>query len=407
MRPGSITDLFGLGTLAPLTRRSLHLVFSSSLLMMMGVNLVQPVLPAMIDPLGISEAEVGLVIAVYTAPAILLAPMLGFAADRYGRRSLLAVGLIIFGLAGAAIFFAPSFQWVLILRAIQGLGFATVTPLVIVLIGDLLEGHREVAGQGLKVFIDRVGYVVLPPLGGGLATIAWYWPFLTNIVGVPLGILVLVWMPETRPSQTVQPWSYIKDMLRVAQRPHLVIAFSAGFLRFFLDYGFLTYLPLFVVRMRGLSTTEAGLLMIPYALGAMITSSQAGRMAAGYEKTRLLLMAFVVTGVSLVAVPLAWNIPLISGALVFYGLANGIISPMQKSLLTQNAPIELRGGVVSLDRLSQQIAKTSAVSVIGLLLTVTEITTLFWLLGVIALASVGLMAALVQRTSPTSAAETP
>jgi len=375
--------------------------------MMMGVNLVQPVLPAMIEPLGISQAEVGLVIAVYTAPAIVLAPLLGFVADLYGRRLLLATGLIVFGLAGAAIFFAPSFQWVLILRAVQGLGFGTVTPLVIVLIGDMLEGHREVGGQGLKVFIDRVGYIVLPPLGGGLATIAWYWPFLTNIVGVPLGILILAWMPETRPRQAVRPWIYLKDMIRVAQRPQLLIAFSAGFLRFFLDYGFLTYLPLFVVRMRGLSTTAAGLLMVPYALGAMVTSSQAGRMAAGYEKTRLLLMAFIVTGLSVIAVPMASNIPLIGVALVFYGLANGIISPMQKSLLTQNAPIELRGGVVSLDRLSQQIAKTSAVSVIGLLLTVTEITTLFWILGILALLSVGLMATLVQRTMPELNVQTP
>lgn len=407
MPHSSITDLFGLGALTPTTRRSLYLVFASSLLMMMGVNLVQPVLPAMIGPLGITEGEVGLVIAVYTAPAIVLAPLLGFVADLYGRRLLLAAGLIVFGLGGAAIFFAPSFHWVLFLRAIQGLGFATVTPLVIVLIGDLLAGHREVAGQGLKVFIDRVGYIVLPPLGGGLAAIAWNWPFLTNSVAVPLGLLVLAWLPETQPKQAVRPWSYMRDMLRVAKRPQLLIAFAAGFLRFFLDYGFLTYLPLFVVRMRGLSTTEAGLLMVPYALGAMITSSQAGRLAAGYEKSQLLLVAFIVSGVSLVAVPLATNIPLIVAALVCYGLANGTISPMQKSLLTQNAPVELRGGVVSLDRLSQQIAKTSAVSVIGLLLAVTKITTLFWLLGLLALASVGLMAALVRHRRPELTTETP
>jgi len=104
MSRSSITDLFGLGSLTPATRRSLYLVFSSSLLMMMGVNLVQPVLPAMIEPLGISEAEVGLVIAVYTAPAVVLTPLLGIAADLYGRRFLLAAGLIIY-------FFHNNLQW--------------------------------------------------------------------------------------------------------------------------------------------------------------------------------------------------------------------------------------------------------------------------------------------------------
>ena len=46
----------------------------------MGVNFIQPVLPAMIGPLGITDASVGLVISVYTAPAIVLAPLLGIVA---------------------------------------------------------------------------------------------------------------------------------------------------------------------------------------------------------------------------------------------------------------------------------------------------------------------------------------
>lgn len=395
----SITALFGLGDMTRTTRRSLYLVFGSSLLLMMGVNLVQPVLPAMIEPLGISEAQAGLVVAVYTAPAIVLAPLLGVVADLYGRRLLLGAGLILFGSAGTAIFFASNFSWVLILRAIQGIGMSAVTPLTIVLIGDLLAEHREVAGQGLKVFIDRIGYIVLPPLGGALAAVAWYWPFLTNVLGLPLGLLVLVFMEETRPSEPTRPWAYVRDIMRVARQRRLLIAFSAGFLRFFLDYGFLTYLPLFVVSVRGASTTEAGLLMVCYALGAMITASQAGRLARGYDKARLVLLAFVVSGLSVIAVPAVSSLPWIGSALVCYGLANGIISPMQKSLLTQNAPIELRGGVVSLDRLSQQISKTLAVTVIGLLLAITAIGNLFWLLGVLAFVGVGLMATFVQRSS--------
>lgn len=397
MSPLSVPVLFGLGDMSPTTRRSLYLVFASSLLLMMGVNLVQPVLPAMIEPLGISEAQAGLVIAVYTAPAIVLAPLLGVVADLYGRRLLLGAGLLVFGLAGTAIFFAPSFGWVLFLRAVQGIGMSTVTPLTIVLIGDLLAEHREVAGQGLKVFIDRIGYIVLPPLGGALAAVAWYWPFLANVIGVPLGLLVLVWMEETRTSPAARPWAYLREIARIAHQRRLLIAFSAGFLRFFLDYGFLTYLPLFVVRTQGASTTEAGLLMVAYALGAMVTASQAGRLAARYEKTRLVLLAFLLSGVSVMAVPAVSGLLWIAAALVCYGLANGIISPMQKSLLTQNAPIQLRGGVVSLDRLSQQIAKTSAVTVIGLLLAIVHIANLFWLLGLLAFVGVGLMATLVER----------
>ncbi|MCH8055680.1 MAG: MFS transporter, partial [Deltaproteobacteria bacterium] len=103
---------------------------------------------------------------VYTAPAIILAPLFGIVADLYGRRLLLACGLLLFGLSGASIALAPTFGWVLTLLAIQGIGFSAVIPLTIVIISDLLEGDREVGGQGLKVFLDRVGNLILPPLGG-------------------------------------------------------------------------------------------------------------------------------------------------------------------------------------------------------------------------------------------------
>ncbi|TMA82944.1 MAG: MFS transporter, partial [Deltaproteobacteria bacterium] len=56
--------------------------------------------------------------------------------------------------------------------------------------------------------------------------------------------------------------TYLGDILRLTRHPRLVIAFSAGFLRFFLDYGFLTYFPLFLVRTHGISTATAGLLYV-------------------------------------------------------------------------------------------------------------------------------------------------
>ena len=88
----SLYPLFDLGGLSKDLRRSLGLIYASSVMVIMGINLIQPVLPAMIAPLRITDADIGLVIAVYSAPAIILAPLLGFAADRYGRRPLLATG---------------------------------------------------------------------------------------------------------------------------------------------------------------------------------------------------------------------------------------------------------------------------------------------------------------------------
>ncbi|MGH7771355.1 MAG: MFS transporter [Candidatus Binatia bacterium] len=399
MRALSLPTLFGLGDLALVQRRALSLVYAASLALMMGVNFIQPALPAMVEPFGISDSALALVMTVYTAPAIILSPLFGIVADLYGRRLLLAWGLILYGLSGAAIALAPTFTWVLILRTIQGIGFSAVIPLTIVLIGDLLEGDSEVSGQGLKVFLDRVGYLVLPPLGGLLAAIAWFWPFVLYIVVVPLGLFVLSWMPETKTKGQTETLTYLGDMLRLTRHPRLVIAFSAGFLRFFLDYGFLTYFPLFLVRSHGISTVTAGFLYVFFSAGAMLTSIQAGRLAAGHDKAHLVFVAFVVSGLALVAIPFVPGVWLVGISLFFYGLANGVISPMQKSLLTQNAPTELRGGIVSFDRLIQQVSKTVSTSVVGLLLVTAELPTIFWVLGLLSLISVGLMATLLPNRS--------
>lgn len=391
----AIAGFFGLGMLAPEKRRSLSLVYAASLALMMGVNFIQPALPAMTEPFGISDSALSLIMTVFTAPAIVLSPIFGVIADMYGRRLLLAGGLILFGISGTAMALATSFTWLLVFRAIQGIGFSAVIPLTIVLIGDLLDGDEEIAGQGLKVFLDRIGYMILPPLGGLLAAFAWYWPFTLYIITVPLGIMTFFWMPETKGSVTSGTRAYLGEMLKLTRHPRLLVAFSAGFLRFFLDYGFLTFFPLFLVRTHGISTATAGLLYVFFSVGAMITSSQAGRVAAGRDKAQVLFIAFLVSGIALVAVPFMPGVWLVGGALFFYGIANGVISPMQKSLLTQNAPLQMRGGIVSFDRLIQQASKTISTSVVGLLLITAELPTIFWMLGLLSLVSVALMALLL------------
>ena len=121
-------------------------------------------------------------------------------------------------------------------------------------------------------------------------------------------------------------------------------------------------------------------------------------MAAGRDKTHLLFVAFLISGLAVIARPLYFRRLWLTGAaLFFYGLANGVISPMQKSLLTQNAPTELRGGIVSFDRLIQQVSKTTSTSIVGLLLVSASLSTIFWFLGILSFLSVGLMACLLPR----------
>ena len=162
-------------------RGPLAIAFATSIASVSGATLLYPVLPVLAADLKVDEAQIGLVMAAFTAPAIVLAPLFGIMADLYGRRWLLVFGLAVFGLAGAAAAMAPTYEWLLILRAIQGIGASALLPLTIVLISDILPDDREIRGQGIKVALDRVAMIVLPLIGGALAILSWrvaFVPFL-------------------------------------------------------------------------------------------------------------------------------------------------------------------------------------------------------------------------------------
>jgi predicted MFS family arabinose efflux permease len=346
--------------------------------------------------LRVNKAAIGLIITAYTLPAVFLTPGAGLLADLWGRRPVLFLGMLVFGISGAAIGLAPNFGWVLALRVIQGTGAAAITPLTIVLLSDLVRDEQETSAQGAKVVLDRVGLAVLPVIGGFLALHSWRLAFMIYGLAVPLAVLGLVWLAETRPAAPLRTMDYLRGFFVIGRRPQLLVAFSAGFLRFFLDYGYFTYLPFFLALAYHSSPATVGLLLACFAAGAMLTASQAGRLVRRRDPTQLLVLGFLIAGISLLGVPVLRSELLAGVCLFVYGIGNGLISPFQKNVLTRNAPADLRSGVVALDRVVQQVAKTLSPALMGAVLIVAQAGAIFWALGLLSLASVALAALLLR-----------
>lgn len=401
-----IGRMFGLAGLPPAVRRALVVAYATSMASNMGVNLVYPLLPAMIQQLGVDEASVGLVVTAYTAPAIVLAPIAGVVADLYGRKRLLFWGMLLFGLAGASVALAPTLEWVLALRFLQGMASSALFPLTIVLLSDVLEGDQETSGQGLKVVLDRVATALLPVAAGALAAVAWSTAYYLYLVTIPVAFLSLWWTPE-RVRTGGSMAGYFRAMAAAGGNRKIVAAYGAGFLRFFLDYGYFTYVPIYLAVTRGTPPLVVGQVLACYAVGAMITASQAGRLARGRDPGLLVCAAFLVDGVAALAVPLLPNEALVGAALFAYGLGNGIISPLQKSVLTRNGPRHAIGGVIAVDRMLQQTAKTLSPTLMGLLLVAADVTAVFWVLGALSTLSIPLAALMITRREAATAVVEP
>jgi ACDE family multidrug resistance protein len=255
---------------------------------------------------------------------------------------------------------------------------SALSPLTIVLISDLLPPERELGGQGMKVVFDRIGMILLPVIGGALALVSWRLSIALFALTIPLALAAWLWMPETRsPGAPEGIGAYLRKTAAAIRRPRLHLAFATGFLRFFLDTGLYTYLPILLLLRYDGSPATVGWLVAVSAVGSIVTAMNAGRLRH-LKAERMLALAFgasaVAIGLAAAVVPL-W---LLFVATFVFGLGNGIISPLQKSLLTQRTEPNLRGAVVSVDRVIQQVGKSIAPVLMGLLLLVGPIEWVFW-----------------------------
>jgi EmrB/QacA subfamily drug resistance transporter len=106
--------------------------------------------------------------------------------DRLGRRSMFAVGLIVFTVASAAAALAASTEALIAARALQGLGAAIVTPLSLTLLSEAFTADRRGLALGIWSGVAGLGVALGPVVGGAVVEgFSWQWIFWLN---VPIGI---------------------------------------------------------------------------------------------------------------------------------------------------------------------------------------------------------------------------
>src|ERR1700678_240958 len=109
--------------------------------------------------------------------------------DRFGRRRMLTIGLVIFTLASMAAGLAPTIGILIAARAVQGVGGAIVLPLTLTILSHAAPPERRGALLGLYGAVGGLAVAFGPLVGGAITQFAsWQWIFWIN---VPVGIVVL------------------------------------------------------------------------------------------------------------------------------------------------------------------------------------------------------------------------
>jgi EmrB/QacA subfamily drug resistance transporter len=355
-------------------------------------------LPAIRLDLGASIEELQWFMNAFTlafASFILMAVALG---DRYGRRTVFAIGIALFTLASAAAALATDPTQLIIARAVQGLGGAAIMPLSLSLLAGAVPERRRPLAIGIWGGTSGLA-VAVGPLVGGAVVEGWDWNaiFWLNVpiglVAVPLvlallpnpfgeraradvlgvvlaglGVLGLVWgivrgndagwdsgevlagliggtvllalfvLWQRRTRAPLLP-------LRLFRDRSFTIANVVGLGFSFGMFGSVFILIQFLQIVQGYSPLEAGVLTMPWTLAPMFVAPLAGAIAPRVG-TRLL----IVVGLALQATALAWlaitmsaTVPYgeLVGAFILAGIGMGLVfAPSSTAVLARIVPAD-------------------------------------------------------------------
>lgn len=354
-----------------------QLVLLANIIPPLGTAFLSPVFDALIEPFGASPATIGLMMSVYTAPAIFMIPIAGVLADRYGRKPVMVLSLVLFGLAGTAIAFTTDFYVALGLRTAQGIAYGGITPILVTSLGDLYDGTREATAQGLRFTGSGIVQAVFPVFSGIIVTIAWYYPFYVYLLALPIALVLYGWFEE--PADTTRPTaddadtgSYLHDLYALTTHRRALAMVVARGLPVTIWIGFLTYNSIIVIRVMDGTASQAGILVAIISTVYALSASQAGRITNLFgSRYYPLVGANVCLTVGFAIVLLAPVLVLTAVGVTIVGIGFGLTLPLYRSIITGLAPTELRGGFVSLTESTGRINATVTPIAMGAIIAVT------------------------------------
>ena len=265
-------------------------------------------LPLILADLAISDAQGGLLQSLFIVAYSLACAPAGWLGDVGSRLRLVASGVFVWSLATVASGLAPTYGWLLLARAVIGVGEASYAVVAPSLRSDCYPAERR--ARVLGVFYAAIpigaalGYIV-----GGVVGEAYGWRAAFFIAGAPGAVLAFLLLRLTEPTRGAQdvargaavPLGFRPSLRALASRRSYVVNTAAQVIYTFTMGGLATWMPTYFVRERGLPLGSAsatfGLLLVVAGFAGTLLG---GRIATAVAR-RQPGADFIVSGWSLAA----------------------------------------------------------------------------------------------------------
>ena len=210
--------------------KNLFLLFSAGLLIVIGLQLIQPLFPVYLQSINATEIEISLVISLSSIAGTALMLPSGYIMDRLGKKKMFLIGISLWGLSTLLISFARNWKTVAFLYIFHGIADAFVGPARMAFISSASTQASEATVFGIMSLDWTIGGTIAPPVSGFLSEkIGWHIPLIIASIMFFLGIIPVTAIKENPSS--MKPPDSSKNM-------NIKVPFITTFLYFM--FGFLT-----------------------------------------------------------------------------------------------------------------------------------------------------------------------
>jgi MFS transporter, DHA1 family, multidrug resistance protein len=314
----------------------------------LGFGSIVPVVPLYAETFGVTNAAIGLTIAIYGLARFLMNIPTGYVADRFGRRPALAMGGSITVVGNLICAIAPSYWLFLGGRFVAGAGAAMVITGTQIVVADI--SRPENRGRMMSVYMGTFMFAVgLGPLPGGflaeyvsLSAPFWAYVFLGGLVGI------LAWtrVPETRkvnadsaglPAAPAMPLG-TQFRILTASSGFLLISI-VSFCQFFARTGGLfTLIPTLASNKLDLTPGQIGIGLAMISILGLLLAYPSGVLVDRFGRKTVIVPSTVISGASLATFALAPGFLFFFVACALWAVATGIASAAPAAYAADSAP---------------------------------------------------------------------
>jgi DHA1 family multidrug resistance protein-like MFS transporter len=312
---------------------------------MLGFGMVMPIFPFYIESMGASATELGLLVAISPFIQLVASPMWGSISDRRGRKPVLVVGLLGYGISMVLFGLSTKLWMLFVARGVGALLSAATMPTTMAYVSDSTSEQDRGGGMGALGAAMGLGMVLGPALGGLLGSESLSMPFfLTAAVCLVTLVLVLLLLPESLPAEdrrqtktTFKPIAQIGELRRALLGPLGVLLLMA----FLVSFGLTNFQGIFgyyALKKFGYGTEEVGWILTVMGIVSAVTQGVlTGPLTKRWGEATVIKATLLASAVGFGLLLTANSLPTILLTTGLFTLPNALLRPAVISLTSKQA----------------------------------------------------------------------